>query len=62
MRTQLDKTNEFKMNLIKETKEYKEKENENKELKSKLSRFPFTLEEGEKIMPIIFMPSDEKLH
>ena len=62
LRKQLEEKNELRMNLIKETKEYIEIENENKELKSKLSRFPFTLEEGEKIMSIIFMSSDEKLH
>ena len=62
LRKKLDENNELKINLIKETKEYIEIENENKELKSKLSRFPFTLEEGEKIMSIISMSSDEKLH
>jgi len=39
-----------------------EKDKEIKELKLKLSRLPFVLEEGEKLMSIIFISSDQKLH
>ena len=39
-----------------------EKDKEIKELKLKLSRLPFTLEEGEKLISIIFISSDQKLH
>ena len=39
-----------------------EKDKEIKELKSKLSRLPFSIEEGEKILSIIFISSDQKLH
>ena len=60
LKKQLEVKNELNLNKIKETKEYKEIENENKELKSQLSKFPF--KEGEKIMSIIFMSLDERLH
>ena len=60
LKKQLEEKNELNLNKIKETKEYKEIENENKELKSQLSKFPF--KEGEKIMSIIFMSLDERLH
>ena len=51
----------------KETKEsfleiIMEKDKEIKELKLKLSRFPFVLEEGEKLMTIIFQSSDQSMH
>jgi len=39
-----------------------EKENEIKELKLKLSRFPFELNKGEKLMSIIFTSLDQKIH
>ena len=50
--------------LGKETKESMietiiEKDKEIKELKSKLSRLPFTLEEGEKLISVIFQSSDQ---
>ena len=38
-----------------------EKEKENKELKIKLSRYPFDLNEGEKLICINFMTNDQKL-
>ena len=51
----------------KETKEsfldiIMEKDKEIKELKLKLSRFPFILEQGEKIMSIIFQSSVQSIH
>ena len=39
-----------------------EKDKEIKELKLKLSRYPFNLEEGEKLMTINFITPDQKLH
>ena len=38
------------------------KDKEIRELKLKLSRYPFTLEEGEKLISIIFQSSDQSLH
>ena len=38
-----------------------EKDNENKELRLKLSRYPFELNEGEKLMCINFESDDQKL-
>ena len=51
-------TNETKDSLI-ET--IIEKEKEIKELKLKLSRFPFIVEEGEKLMSVNFVSTDKKL-
>ena len=51
-------TNETKDSLI-ET--IIEKEKEIKELKLKLSRFPFVVEEGEKLMSVNFVSTDKKL-
>ena len=52
--------------LNKESKEYfeliLEKDKEIKELKSKLSRYPFELLEGEKLMSVIFASIDQKIH
>lgn len=39
-----------------------EKENEIKDLKLKLSRFPFELNEGEQLMSLIFTSADQKFH
>ena len=39
-----------------------EKEKENKDLKLKLSRFPFELNEGEKLLSVIFTSVDQKIH
>jgi len=39
-----------------------EKDREIKELKLKLSRFPLTLEEGEKLMSIAFISTNQQLH
>ena len=57
----------MKKKLEKESKEsfletIIEKEKEIKELKLKLSRYPFVLEEGEKLMSIIFNSVDQKLN
>ena len=55
------------MSLGKESKESMmetliEKDKEIKELKIKLSRLPFTIEEGEEILSIIFITSNQELH
>ena len=39
-----------------------EKDKEIKELRLKLSRYPIQLEEGEKLISIIFVSSDQKVH
>ena len=39
-----------------------EKEKEIKELKQRLSRFPFELNEGEKLMSLVFVSVDENIH
>ena len=39
-----------------------EKDKEIKELKLKLSRYPFQLEDGEKLMSVIFLSYDQKVH
>ena len=39
-----------------------EKDKEIKELRLKLSRFPIQLEEGEKLISVIFESSDQKVH
>ena len=39
-----------------------EKEKEIKELKQRLSRFPFELNEGEKLMSLVFISVDQKFH
>ena len=39
-----------------------EKDKEIKELKLKLSRFPFVLEDGEKLISIIFQSGDQSVH
>jgi len=39
-----------------------EKDKEIKELRLKLSRYPFQLEEGEKLISVIFISSDQKVH
>ena len=56
-----------KMNLGEKTKESLiekiiEKDNEINDLRTKLSRLPFILEEGEKLISIIFTSSDQNLH
>ena len=55
------------MNLGEKTKESLiekiiEKDNEINDLRTKLSRLPFILEEGEKLISIIFTSSDQNLH
>ena len=54
----INSTNETKESLIETVIE---KEKEIKELKLKLSRFPFMLEKGEKLMSINFISTDKKL-
>ena len=54
-------------NIENESKEYFidtiiEKDKEIKELKTKISRYPCILEEGEKLISIIFQSSDQSLH
>ena len=39
-----------------------EKDKEIKELRLKLSRYPIQLEEGEKLISVIFVSSDQKVH
>ena len=39
-----------------------EKDNEIKELKLKLSRYPFELKEGEKLMTVIITSNDQSIH
>ena len=39
-----------------------EKDKEIKELRLKLSRYPFQLEDGEKLISVIFISSDQKVH
>ena len=63
----LDNKKLFNKNLEKESKEsfidtIMAKDKEIRELKLKLSRYPFTLEEGEKLISIIFQSSDQSLH
>ena len=57
----------MKKNLDKKSKEsflesIMEKDNEIKELKIKISRYPFELKEGEKLMSIIVMSADQEIH
>ena len=64
---QVEEDKVAKMYLGNETKESMmetiiEKDRENKELKSKISRLPFTLEEGEYLMIITFITTDQHLH
>ena len=63
---ELDEKSLFQKKLENETKEVLnsiiEKDNKIKELKIKLSRFPFMLEEGEKLMSIIFTSGDQNFH
>ena len=63
----LDSKKLLNKNLEKKSKEtfidtIMQKDKEIRELKVKLSRFPFTLEEGEKLISIIFQSSDQSLH
>ena len=63
----LDSKKLLNKNLKKESKvtfidTIMEKDKEIRELKVKLSRFPFTLEEGEKLISIIIQSSDQSLH
>ena len=63
----LDNKKLLNKNLEKESKEsfidtIMAKDKEIRELKLKLSRYPFTLEEGEKLISIIFQSSDQSLH
>ena len=67
LKKELDNYKASQKKLEKEAKESLietiiEKDKEIKELKLKLSRLPFVLEEGEKLMSIIFISSDQKLH
>ena len=67
LKKQIEEKDLLKNNLEKESKEFLieeiiQKDKEIKELKQKLSRFPFSLEEGEKFMSIIFISFDEKIN
>ena len=67
LKRQIEEEKELKMSLGKESKESMmetliEKDKEIKELKIKLSRLPFTIEEGEEILSIIFITSNQELH
>ena len=66
LKKQIEEKELVKKKLEKESKEYMieeiiNKDKEIKELKEKLSRFPFVLEEGEKYISIIIMSLDEKI-
>ena len=67
LKKEIEEDKILKKKLEKEAKEsfietIIEKDKEIKELKIKLSRLPFTLEEGERLITIIFISSDQKLH
>ena len=67
LKKEIEEDKILKQKLEKEAKEsfietIIEKDKEIKELKLKLSRLPFTLEEGEKIISIIFISSEQNLH
>ena len=55
----IEDINEKNENLKKENKDLKK---EIKDLKEKLRRYPFVLEEGEKLISIIISSKDEKMH
>ena len=67
LKTKTEENKITKMNLGEKTKESLiekiiEKDNEINDLRTKLSRLPFILEEGEKLISIIFTSSDQNLH
>ena len=67
LKKEIEEEKNKKINLGKETKESMietiiEKDKEIKELKSKLSKIPFTLEEGEELMTIMFISSNQRLY
>ena len=67
LKKEIEEEKTQKIDLGKETKESMietiiEKDKEIKELKSKLSKIPFTLEEGEELMTIMFISSNQRLY
>ena len=67
LKKQIEEENALKMILGKESKESMveaiiEKDKEIKELKAKLSRLPFTIEEGEELLSIIFLSQSQQLY
>jgi len=67
LKKQIEEEKIIKKKLEKETKEsfietIIEKDKKIKELELKLSRLPFTLEEGEKLISIIFISSNQEIH
>jgi hypothetical protein len=67
LKTKIEENKIVIMNLGEKTKESLiekiiEKDNEINDLKTKLSRLPFILEEGEKLISIIFTSPDQNLH
>jgi len=67
LKKQIEEEKSLRMTYGKETKESYietiiEKDKKIRELELKISRFPFILEEGEVLMSIIFISSDQNLH
>ena len=67
LKKQIEEEKALRMTYGKETKEsfietIIEKDKKIRELELKISRFPFILEEGEVLMSIIFISSDQNLH
>ena len=67
LKKQIEEEKTLRMTYGKETKEsfietIIEKDKKIRELELKISRFPFILEEGEVLMSIIFISSDQNLH
>ena len=67
LKKQIEEEKTLRMTYGKETKESYietiiEKDKKIRELELKISRFPFILEEGEVLMSIIFISSDQNLH
>ena len=67
LKKQIEEEKALRMTYGKETKESYietiiEKDKKIRELELKISRFPFILEEGEVLMSIIFISSDQNLH
>ena len=57
-----DKIKEFYEELKIKEKEIREKDNEIKKLYKMNSRYPFELSEGEKMICVIFISVDQKIH
>jgi len=67
LKEEIEEERTKKINLGKETRDSMietiiEKDKETKELKTRLSKIPFTLEEGEELMTIMFISSNQRLY